>query len=276
MQILTDYHMHSTFSPDGDDPPAALCQRAVDLGLQEIALTEHAEWHPNYSTEGFPQVDAYFEAIERCRLQFESLGLTVYAGIELGNPHQCVEPVTELLTEYPFDVVLASLHWLYDKNIHLEEVFVGHDPYQVYADYFTELSLMAMGFDFDILAHFDRILWRGTLLGIEFVPLRLEPVIREALATIARYGRVLELNTTFLDHNPNWNDSLVTMLRWYLQEGGTQVVVNSDAHRIGEIARHQEIAVDLLNRAGFELSDHLFRVGLPLKEGKHLAPSLNF
>ena len=56
--------MHSTFSPDGDHSPAQLCQRALELGLTEIAITEHAEWQPASSLHDFSQVAAYFAALE--------------------------------------------------------------------------------------------------------------------------------------------------------------------------------------------------------------------
>lgn len=264
--ITTDYHMHTPFSSDGHDTPAAMCQQALALGLSEIATTEHAEWHPVMPHKGFQRVEAYFEAIEACRAQFGPQGLMLHAGVELGNPHVYSDEALTLLAGYPFDVVLASLHWLHGENIHEARCFAGREAEAVYADYFVELGRMVMNFDFDIVAHFDRILWRGTLLGATFDPLRLEPVIRETMATIVRYGRILELNTTFLDHKPHWREALVTMLRWFREEGGTRLVVNSDAHRANEIGRHRALAQTLLIEAGFELPTHLARVESNLNE----------
>ncbi len=259
--VETDYHMHSTFSPDGSDSPSELCRRALERGLTEIAITEHAEWQPGAEPQGFPQADAYFTAIERCRERFEPQGLALYSGVELGNPHEHVDEATALLASYPFDVIIASLHWLYGKNIHLESCFANRDPDEVYADYFIELSRMAANFDFDIVAHFDRIIWRGTLLGATFDPWRLENVIQDSLATIARYGRALELNTRFLNHTPNWNENLVIMFHWFLQAGGSCVVVNSDAHWLDEMGRNFFVAQEILKQAGFKLPDQLFRIG---------------
>jgi histidinol-phosphatase (PHP family) len=116
---------------------------------------------------------------------------------------------------------------------------------------------MAASFDFDIVAHFDRIIWRGMEPGYDFDPARLEPIIRDALSEIARAGRVLELNTRFLRHSPNWNQALTTMLRWFRIAGGLGVVVNSDAHRAGEIGRHQAEAKEILTSAGFRASARL-------------------
>ncbi len=258
--ITTDYHMHSTFSADGDDTPEAMCQQALNLGLTAIAITEHAEWHPAMPYKGFHRVEAYFEAIERCRTKFEPQGLKIYAGVELGNPHIYTEEALALTTAYPFDLVLGSLHWLYGKNVHEAGCFAGREATEVYADYFAELGRMVVEFDFDIVAHVDRILWRGTLLGATFDLLNLETVIRQALANIAQAGQVLELNTAFLTHTPSWRESLVTMFRWFCEEGGQWVVVNSDSHRVGEIGRHRQLAQNLLQEAGFDLPRQLFRL----------------
>ena len=271
MKITTDYHMHSTFSPDGDDSPEVLCQQALRLGLTEIAITEHAEWHPSFPEPNFPRVTAYFEAVDRCRSRFEPLGLTVHTGVELGNPHQYQDLANSLLAEYNFDVVLGSLHYVRDKNIHLKECFEGRHPDDVYATYFAELAQIVTSFEFDIVTHFDRILWRGTLLGASFDPHKIEPVIRETLATVARHGRALELNTHFLAHKPGWNSALVTMFHWFLQEGGTQVTVNSDAHRASEVGRYRDIAGDILIRAGFKLPEQLFKIGASPKETETLS-----
>ena len=274
--LTTDYHMHSTFSPDGDHTPEMMCRRALDLGLTEIALTEHAEWHPASQIYGFPNVEGYFDAIDRCRDEFEPLGLTIHAGVELGNPHMFAQQVLHLLAEYPFDVVIGSLHWLNDKNIHEAVCFANRQPDEVYTAYFKEITQMAMNFDFDIVAHFDRLIWRGTLLGHTFDPVRLEPTLREMLSTIARYGRALELNTTFLTHQPSWVDALTTMFRWFREEGGRLVVVNSDAHRITEIGRHRALAEQILHEAGFTLPEQLFHIEPDVSELLPLNPSFDW
>jgi histidinol-phosphatase (PHP family) len=260
--ILTDYHMHSIFSPDGNHSPQELCRQALAYGLKEIAITEHAEWHPSMRHKSLPDAAGYFEAIERCRAEFGPLGLTVYAGVELGNPHLYPAEVGALLREYPFEVKLGSLHWLYGQNIHDTICFTGREPNNVYADYFVELGRMVQHSEFDIVSHFDRILLRGTLLGLPFNLAKLEPVIRETMGLIAQSGRALELNTTYVTLKPNWLAALQTMLTWFYQEGGRHVVVNSDAHRAPEIGRHRALAVEMLATAGFDVPAHLFRVGL--------------
>ncbi len=90
---------------------------------------------------------------------------------------------------------------------------------------------MAASVDADIIAHFDRIMWRGVLLGTPLAPRHIESIIRDALATVARHNCALELNTRYLRSEPNWRKELLQMLHWLREEGGTRVVINSDAHR---------------------------------------------
>ncbi len=247
--ITSDYHMHSTFSVDGQDTIEALGWRALALGLSEIAITEHAEWHPRGG--GLFDVDAYFDEIARCRALFAPQGLTIHSGVELGNPHEHAREASALLAAYPFDVRIASLHWLYDHNIHDAACFAGREPLDVYADYFAALGHMAADFSaIDVVAHFDRILWRGALLGATFAPRAIEGVVRDALATIAWRGLALELNTKLLNNVPTWRPALTSMLRWYRAEGGRRVVVNSDAHRVGQMGGNLELAAAVLSDAG--------------------------
>lgn len=248
-RIFTDYHMHSRFSIDARDTIEALCRRALDLGFNEIAITEHAEWHPAY--RGTLDVDGYFDELERCRGQFAPDGLAVLSGVELGNPHDYPDRAARLVTEYPFEVRIASLHWLYGENIHDATCFAGREPLEVYADYFASLGHMAADFSpIDVIAHFDRILWRGSLLGAPLNLSLLENVIRDTLATIAWRGLALELNTRLLNHDPNWQAELETMLRWFREEGGRLVVVNSDAHAISQMGNNLDIALRLLAKVG--------------------------
>jgi histidinol-phosphatase (PHP family) len=244
--------MHSTFSIDGQDTIEALCRRALDLGFKAIAITEHAEWHPRWHA-GAWDVAGYFAEVARRQREFAPRGLHVYSGVELGNPHEFSREAAELVAAHPFEVRIASVHWLHGQNIHDSACFAGRDPLDVYADYFSSLGQMAADFsDIDIIAHFDRIFWRGAMVGAPFRPSALEGVIRDALATIAWRGLALELNTRFLNLNPGWQPAIVTTLKWFREEGGRRVVVNSDAHSVAQMGRNLDVAHEILDEVGLE------------------------
>lgn len=246
--LLTDLHMHSIYSPDGHHTPDAMFQRGLELGLEAMAITEHAEWHKGDA--GFPRVEEYFHATLACRTKFAQQGLGVYTGVELGNPHIYARQAYHLLDEFPFDIIIGSVHWLYDINIHDTAVFRGRNLNEVYTDYFYEASRLCEEFPIDILAHFDRILWRATLLGLPFYPTQLEKPIRTMLSTVVRRGISLELNTRHLAMNPTWRENLTTILTWFKEEGGLGLVVNSDAHQTSQITLNFDIAETLLRQTG--------------------------
>ena len=247
--ILTDLHMHSTYSLDGNNTIAELCEQAIQVGLTQIAVTDHVEWPPHKEHQR-PDFDRYFDEVRTCQVRFAPRGLALLSGLELGNPHEHRTEVDALLASYDFDVVIGSMHWLAGQNIHYTRCFDGHDPNDVYARYFGEIAQIAATVDCDIIAHFDRIFWPGTS---RFGPPqigRIEGAVRRAMAAIAAHGRVLELNTRFLAHEPGWNDTLESVLRWYGEEGGRWVAVNSDAHRTAEIGRNRPVAQQLIESAG--------------------------
>ena len=250
--ILTDYHMHSTFSPDAADSLDQMCQHALQTGFKEIAFTEHLEWHPEW--RGTLNLDAYLKAIRFAGKKYSSQGLKVFAGIEVGNPHEYPDQATAFFLNQDFDIILASLHWLRGVNIHLKECFVGRDPTDVYTEYFLEIRRMSECCDFDVLAHFDRIFHTGWLAGMLPNLGQLESVIRSTLATLAGNNQILELNTKLFHlMAPAWKDIMITVITWYKEAGGTGISIGSDAHQLSEIGRHFEIAEEILKSTHFEV-----------------------
>lgn len=247
--IVTDLHMHSTFSLDGSNTVAELCEQALSLGLTQIAVTDHVEWPPN-SVHQRPDFDRYFADVRTCQARYSPRGLTLFSGLELGNPQDHHAEVDALLAEYAFDVVIGSMHWLDGQNIHYTHCFDGHDPYDVYTRYFGEIEQIAATVNCSIIAHFDRIFWPGaSRFGTPQIT-RIEAPVRRALQAIVAHDKILELNTRFLTHTPGWNDALLTVLGWYRTEGGRLVAANSDAHRVAEIGRHRDLAEGLIMAAG--------------------------
>ena len=171
--------------------------------------------------------------------------------MEFGNPHEHMEEVADQTSRFPFDIVIASVHWLDDRNIHGSSCFDGANPHDVYAEYFRVMTDMVWTAEYDMLAHFDRIFATGSALYGPPEVEQLEEEIRPVLEALVSRDRVLELNSRFLKAEPGWNDGLVTVLRWYREAGGSRVEINSDAHRTGAIGRNRSIGETLLTDAGF-------------------------
>ena len=62
--MLLDCHTHTHNSPDADNKSVAdLCRRAVEMGLDTLAVTDHCEANRFYSMEYYNAVMLFFKYI---------------------------------------------------------------------------------------------------------------------------------------------------------------------------------------------------------------------
>jgi histidinol-phosphatase (PHP family) len=262
-QLPPDNHVHSRWSWDTADATTmeAECRRAVDLGIPAVAFTEHVDftdWSPG---DGRPadlavghrprvvplDVDGYLADIARCRDMFPDL--RILSGIEAGEPHLFSESVAAVLAAGRFDRVLGSLH-----SMSLDGTLTGVnarmfgllDPNELMQRYFTDmLVLIAQSDVFHVLAHcdFPRRYWPADRAG-PYREADFEEHYRTVFRALAGSGRALEINTK----SPL---ASVDLMRWWWQEGGEAVSFGSDAHQPGHVGRHFDVAVDIVEAAGF-------------------------
>lgn len=135
---MLDYHLHlwphtRRDTPLALDQVAAYCERAQAAGVAEIALTEHlfrfvqadrllagfwddddvperlrrsmAEYWRFHSSA---DLDQYVAAV----LEAKRRGLPVVLGLEVDYYRDRMDEVAALLGDYPFDVLLGSVHWI--------------------------------------------------------------------------------------------------------------------------------------------------------------------
>ncbi len=135
---MLDYHLHLWPHTRPDAPlaveqVAAYCERARAAGVQEIALTEHlfrfvqadrllgGFWEgddvPPHLRRSMAEywrfhvradLDEYVETVLEARRQ----GLPVVLGLEVDYYRGRMDEVAALLDDYPFDVLLGSVHWV--------------------------------------------------------------------------------------------------------------------------------------------------------------------
>ncbi len=248
---MFDTHVHSQFSFDARSTMQAHTERAMALGLQGLAFTDHVEWYPQDEAYHYFDPADYFAALEAAR----ALGngkLTLLAGLEIGNPQRFPQETAALLEAWPWDFVLGSAHWVADERGWVESFFVGDDAARPYRRYFAELLDLAQHGDFDILSHLDIVrrddwdLHRRTL-PVEAFADEIHAVLR---AVIAR-GKGLELNTSGLAKGMGEPLPNLTILRWYRALGGEVLVFGSDAHTPQRLADDFATARTLALAAGF-------------------------
>jgi histidinol-phosphatase (PHP family) len=256
-----DNHVHTHWSWDTADSSTMrrACERAVQLGLPAIAFTEHLDftvWDPDdrATDEGLVDrhasrhaeidVEGYFAELADVRDRFPEL--RIWSGVETGEPHLFSTSVAAYLRNAPVDRVLGSLHSLAkDGRLYGVGHLLWDDAEGTMRRYLGELVDMIETSDvFQVLAHVDfpRRYWPGG--SRRYVEKTFEDGYRAVFRALASTGRALEVNTS----SPL---ASVDQVRWFHEEGGEAVSFGSDAHQPTAVGQQFDLAVDVVEAAGF-------------------------
>jgi histidinol-phosphatase (PHP family) len=250
-----DNHVHSQWSYDTGAAASmvASCERAVALGIPAVAFTEHLDftvWQDGDAAVGMTSlrpgvapldVAGYASSIAECRERFPTL--RVLSGVEAGEPHLAGASLGGVLRSGVFDRVLGSLHSLVrgDRLVPLEWTYPELGVEKAVTRYFTELLELVRRCDaFEVLAHVDY----PRRQAADWQESAWEEHYRAVFGELASSGRVLEVNTS----SPLASSTLV---RWWREEGGRAVSFGSDAHTPVRVGDKFDLAVDVVEAAGF-------------------------
>ena len=146
--VLFDNHNHSEFSFDGKRNSVEACARKALLkGLGGLAFTDHCDFfvppmkaaYENLVPEVF-DVEAQQKEIDRISdiLTKECSGgspLRILKGIEVGMHENHHDDIRKMLSEYSFDQVIASVHYLEDTDPFYGGYYEGKDWKRAYGNY---------------------------------------------------------------------------------------------------------------------------------------------
>lgn len=248
-----DYHMHSNCSCDSEATMLDMGRSALAHGITEIAFTDHFDVHPKDSCTGFYKPEVYFANLAAGRRELEPEGLTIRAGIELGEPHLYHADQQPVLDQYPYDVVLGSLHWIGDTIMFDRTYFETRTLDEAIRPYFTELVTVVNAGGFDVLAHMDvfkRAAWE-IYGGAAFDWSQWEDLIRAVWAACIENGIGIEINVATLRIGLDEPHPALDTLRWYKDMGGELLTLGSDSHRPAHVAYGFPTGLEVARAAGF-------------------------
>ena len=246
-----DYHVHTGFSGDSDARMSAVCQTAIERGIEEIAFTDHVDFGPLNPKQAFP-VREYLTAIRRCRDRFEGR-LLIRAGVEVGEPHLYPARTARVVASGEFDIVLGSAHYAQGMQPAWREDYFEQPLRDAYEAYFGQVVQLAREGEFDILGHLDLIKRDARRFGKVYDgPGPYADMIRAALRAVVERGKGIELNTSPLRRGQSEPCPSLEVLRWYRDLGGEILTLGSDAHSPDAVGSDLDVAVDMARAAGFE------------------------
>lgn len=225
-----DIHMHSSYSWDCEMEIEKIATKALEKGLDRIALTDHVEIDDSL----FATILKYQESSERS-VEISNLQTTleILRGIEISEPYRVAETYA-FYRSLPLDMIIGSVH---DFKKGIEEEKDIEKEFKKY--YLRNLRSVLKG-DFDVLGHLGYI--ARAYPNYEY---QNEKAIDNVLKAIIETDKVLEINTSAMRRCKKCTFPDFSIIKRYKELGGKYVTVGSDAHRYEEIGDNIESGYDI-------------------------------
>lgn len=239
-----DYHVHSNHSCDGKSTIFETCQKAIELGIEEIGFSEHMDFEPKDWGFGFFNYERYSSEINSAQEFFEGR-LVIRRGIEVDYQYCFEDDVREWLQNKRFDFVIGSVHYLNHEFIS-RRLVVEKDLGEIYHAYFDGVKQSIESRLFHVVGHFDLV---GRYVEDEKFRLKRSDYwenVKMTLEEIAEKGLYLEINSKGLSEPLGDMIPGKEIVNEYVKNGGKLISIGSDAHSIEEVGSGIEEVMDFL------------------------------
>lgn len=254
---LYDCHLHTAFSGDSATPPEDMAERAMEIGLSGITVTDHLDLHYRHDPGLFDlDIPAYRTAISALSRKYNSPAFKILLGVEVGLKEECAEENRRIVQENPFDFVIGSIHEVDGADPYYPEFYEGKTAEEAINSYFDTMLTNIRTFpDFDALGHLDYIArytarycgpLEGTLTYEKYAE-KIDPV----LGWLVQNGKALEVNTGSFRNNMVEPNPSYIILKKYFDMGGREITLGADAHTPATIADHFTEVAAALQEIGF-------------------------
>lgn len=234
--MLFDCHAHTLHSHDSAAPVADMCAAAVDAGLTGIAITDHCDCEYAASDHVFERIEGSVKDAIKEKADLADR-LSVMRGVELGDALFDPAFADFIVSAFPFDVILGSVHAVRTKKNDAPFSRIDFSDWSkkeldtYLRQYFADVGETLLRFDFDTVSHLTvpfRYINGKYNKGMDVLSY-LDP-IGEILRETIRVGKVLELNTQGVTANAAPIHPTEEIIDLYLSLGGTEFCLGSDAH----------------------------------------------
>lgn len=247
---LADCHVHTKYSFDGISTLKEQLDKAHEIGLKVIAITDHLDITPDaYDKEKKTHLECAKE-IETLRPEYPEL--KILCGTEIGQAVHFSHLAEDYLASHEWDFILGSIHNLRNREDFYFSDFTEADPHEAYELYLDEIMETVEFGAFDSLAHLTYplryIVGRD---GREMPYERYAKRYDEILSLLIEKEKALEINTTAIK-NGGTPSPEVEIINRYAEIGGRLVTIGSDAHDARYLTSDFETAGKILLNAGIK------------------------
>lgn len=280
---LIDYHLHTAVTVDAQMTEEEGCQRAVALGLREIAFTNHVMLrYPDYAMSEKELVD-HWAQIQACQQRYAEL--TIRVGMEVDYYAGQDDEIAAMIQRYEdligrrYDFILGAIHHLngvfFGPSRNAPALFSSQEAGAIYRDFFVLMAKAVQSGHFNVMAHPDLIKkYTGALHPP--VPFdRYRAPVENFIGNLLECGVGIEVNPSGLKRSVGEiypSDSLLSLYVSEARARGIEPVITlgSDAHRGEDVGARLPEGVKALQRAGhttLTLFEERKRITFDLQQG---------
>lgn len=253
LNILSDYHVHTSFSGDCSTAPELMVQNAIKRGIRHLCLTDHMDY--DYEDKGvlfeFDPKEYLRRLLSLKETYADQIDLAI--GIELGLQPYLSKKHHNLVFSNSFDFVIGSIHLVHSQDPYFPSYFEGREEAEAYLEYFQcALQNLKAYSNFDSFGHLDYVVRYGPNKNQYYFYERYKEILDEILRTLIKKDIGLEINTGGYKYGLGTPNPCREIISRYRELGGKIITMGSDAHEPMYLAYKFEQAADLLKSCGFQ------------------------
>jgi histidinol-phosphatase (PHP family) len=255
-RFVCDTHTHTSRCGHAGGADETYVEAAIARGLDAIAVTDHlpSYWLPAEQCDpsiamAAPELPRYVEAVLALQDRFRGR-IEVLLGVEADYISGHEDQLAALLSSYPFDLVLGSVHrlgdwWADAPGSHARYAQGQAEIDRIWDDYAPRVIRAAGSGLFDVLSHLDLPKKFGHRPSRPFGGHE-----DELVAAVAASGCAVELSSAGR-RKPVGEDYPAPALLARLASAGAPLVLSSDAHAPAEVGFAFPELVEEAKGAGF-------------------------
>lgn len=254
-----DYHTHHERCGHAVGKLEEYVQRGIQLGLQQLGLSDHlplihvdpASYYPEMAMP-MAELPRYVEECLTLKERYRGV-IDLRVGLEADYIEGYENQIREILSPYPWDYLIGSVHFLgeWDITDHRQvHGWEGKDELQVYRLYYDAVKKSALSGLYDIIGHMDVIKRFGYGPQTPEGKAEVRTLELETLKVIADSGIAMELNASGLSKPC----AEMFPAEHLLQEAfklGIPLTLGSDAHDPAKLGDGLQEARSMLWHTGF-------------------------
>lgn len=202
-----DYHTHHERCGHAVGKLEEYVQRGIQLGLQQLGLSDHlplihvdpASYYPEMAMP-MAELPRYVEECLTLKERYRGV-IDLRVGLEADYIEGYEDQIREILSPYPWDYLIGSVHFLGEWDItdyRQVDGWEGKDELEVYRLYYDAVKKSALSGLYDIIGHMDVIKRFGYGPQTPEGKAEVRTLELETLKVIADSGIAMELNASGL------------------------------------------------------------------------------